>query len=481
MNRIDDGKNTAKAIVFNIISITISIIVSLITTVLITKVISLSDLGIATSFITLKSIFTIICLLSIYSSVNRMMLDVDGDDYHFLSSIYIFSSLICITIYIIYIIFHRWINVLTGFDFKIMSLMFFMIFLINGGTLLVSYWTFKNKYKLNFIYSILCNPISQVLSLIFSYLLVTHKYIGRIIGIDIFNILFGIICGIYILFKGQFKYRKKYIKQSLKICIPMIPHLLAQLLLTSCDLIMVKNISGAEKAGIYGMAYTIANLLYAVLIQLFNPWSPWIYRRLKNNEIDSIYNNSKAMMSFCFILCIGLMCVCPEVIKLLLDVKYYSAINLIAPICIGIFFQIMYIFFYDIEYFYKKTKQIAFFSVITAILNIVLNYFFIKKFGYSAAAYTTLISYFILLLLHYTGMKKIEKRKIYNIKYMVLLSIILVLYLIVMLLLNNNIVVRYLFFTICLFIMVFINRKIIKNYILKIRNAICMKRGVVND
>lgn len=454
MTREDDGKKTVTAIICNVITITIAIIVSLVTTVLITKVISLSDLGIATSFITLKGILTIVCLLSISTSINRMLLDVGKHKYEYLSSIYIFSNLFCIIVYLIYVIFSNFFADFFGFNFSMMTLMFSMIFLINGCTLLVAYWNFKNKYKLTFIYSILCNPVSQLSSVILAYLLTSHKYLGRIIGVDCFNIIFGIICGIFILYKGKFAFNKTYIKKSLKICVPMIPHFLAQLLLTSCDLLMIKSISGNASAGIYSMAYTIANILYAVLIQLFNPWSPWIYRRLKNKEIDSIRKNSSLLMTLCFYLCIGLMCISPELIKLFLNDSYSPAISIVAPICIGIFFQVMYIFFYDIQYFHKKNKQIALFSVITAILNIILNYFGIKMFGYQAAAYTTLISYFILLCLHYIGMKLTDKRNFYNIKLMIILSIILLIFLISNILINNNIIFRYIILfviTICIF------------------------------
>lgn len=443
MNRVEDGKRTVISIICNSITVVIAMVVSLVTTVLITKVISLSDLGIATSFTTLKGIITIISVLSIYISINRMLLDTEGKDYEYLSSIYIFSNSFCLLVYIIYLIFHKYFSSLLGFDLSMMTLMFSMIFLINGCTLLVAYWNFKNKYKYTFIYSILCNPVSQLSSVFIAYLLSSHKYLGRIIGVDLFNILFGIVCGIFILYKGKFKINKKYIKKSLKICIPMIPHLLAQLLLTSCDLLMIKNMVGNSSAGIYSMSYTIANILYTVLIQLFNPWSPWVYRRLKNKEIDSIKRNSSLLMTLCFYLCIGLICVVPELVKLFLNNSYLPSIPLVAPICIGIFFQIMYIFFYDIEYFHKKNKQIAAFSVITALLNIALNYYGIKLFGYGAAAYTTLISYFILLVLHYYGMKKVDKNCYYNIKYMIMLSVFLILLLVICVLSNNNFYFRY--------------------------------------
>lgn len=446
MNRELDGKKTLISIICNIITVIISILVSLITTIFLTRVISLADLGIATSFITMKNIFNIFCLLSIYISINRMLLDIKENDFEYLSSIYIFSSVFCLFTYFIYLIFSKYFNYFLGFDTKLMSLMFLMIFLINSCTIMVTYWNFKNNYKWTFIYNILSNPVSQVCSLVFALLLTDKKYLGRIVGIDTFNIIFGIICTFMICFKGKFNYNKDYVKKSLKICIPMIPHLLAQLLLSSCDLLMIKNLTGAANAGIYSMAYTISNLLYAMLVQLFNPWSPWVYRRLKNNEIDTIKSNSKLLISLSFVFCVGLICISPELIKIFLTKDYYPAINLVVPICIGVFFQIMYIFFYDIEYFYKKNFQIAVYSVMTAILNIILNFVFIKKFGYSAAAYTTLVSYFLLFMLHYYGMKKVEKRKIYDLKYIALVSFFLLLFSVLLNISNYNCWIRYLIF-----------------------------------
>ena len=116
---------------------------------------------------------------------------------------------------------------------------------------------------------------------------------------------------------------------------------------------------------------------------------------------------------------------------------------IVAPITVGIFFQIMYIFFYDIEYYYKKNKQIACFSVIASIINIVLNYIFIKKFGYIAAAYTTFISYLILLVLHYFGMKRVDKRKFYNIKILFISSVCLLVIALLFIVTKNNFYLRY--------------------------------------
>ena len=188
----------------------------------------------------------------------------------------------------------------------------------------------------------------------------------------------------------------------------------------------------------------IVDFLYTVLLQLFTPWSPWFYRRMDASEIDTIKKNSRMLMLFCFFLCIGLFTVAPEMIRLFLSKDYIDSIYIVAPICIGIFFQMMYKFFYDVEYFYKKNGLIAIFSVITAILNIILNYFGLKIYGYQAAAYTTLISYFVLLILHYMGMRKVEKRSLFDIRYLVNLSTLLIFVGFINLIFVSNYFLRYL-------------------------------------
>ena len=46
-------------------------------------------------------------------------------------------------------------------------------------------------------------------------------------------------------------------------------------------------------------------------------------------------------------------------------------------------------------------------SVIGALLNIILNYIFIKQFGYMAAGYTTLACFMVYSIAHYVLMRKV--------------------------------------------------------------------------
>jgi O-antigen/teichoic acid export membrane protein len=82
-------------------------------------------------------------------------------------------------------------------------------------------------------------------------------------------------------------------------------------------------------------------------------------------------------------------------------------------------------------------------SVTSVILNFVLGYFLITEFGYLAAGYSTLICYFLQATLDYLAMKKVVKKKIYNMRYVGVLSLIVALIAIFSNLLYGNILIRY--------------------------------------
>lgn len=450
-NREEDGKKTVISMIGYLAANIIGMLVSLIALPILTNLLSTEDMGIATSFITLKNIVTIILLLAMYISIDKIfvMLKKEEERNKFLSSIYIFSTIVAVIFYIIYFIFRKFLNSTLGFNTEMLTLMFIMCIVINGCTLMVADWNFCNKAKNTFLYNLFVSPVSQILSIILVVILPSHKYLGRIIGVDFFNIVLGIICGIIILRKGRMTIKKEYVKESLQISLPMIPHLLSQIFLSSCDLLMIKSMTGESNAGIYSVAYTIANILYTISLQIFKPWSPWVYRRIENRETDSIKENSKMIMHIVWIFCIGIFTISPELIKLVINPEYVEASLIVAPICLGIFFQMMYTFFYDIEYYHKKNKQIALFSVVTAIINIVLNYIGIRIWGYQAAAYTTIISYMILCVLHYFGMRKIDERGYYDIKTLSILSFILIGITLLNVVFNDVIFVRYIMLGIC--------------------------------
>ena len=100
------------------------------------------------------------------------------------------------------------------------------------------------------------------------------------------------------------------------------------------------------------------------------------------------------------------------------------------PLVFGIFLLFLYTIPAGVEYYFKKTKYIALFTLFAAIINLVTNYIFIHSFGYRAAAYTTLFCYLIMFFGHYFAsviiLKKQEIPQVYTFKEFFVAMIVMV-------------------------------------------------------
>ena len=111
--------------------------------------------------------------------------------------------------------------------------------------------------------------------------------------------------------------------------------------------------------------------------------------------------------------------------------EYSEAIWAIPPVAMSSYLLFMYDYFARFEFYYEKTLGIMLASIFGAVLNVVLNYLCIRRWGYLAAAYTTLLCYLVYVLCHYYFMSRIcrqyeIKPKIYDTRVLVGLTLALI-------------------------------------------------------
>ena len=95
-----------------------------------------------------------------------------------------------------------------------------------------------------------------------------------------------------------------------------------------------------------------------------------------------------------------LIAVSPELIYFLGGKAYDAGKYVAIPVVLDAFVLALYNIIVPSEYYTGKTIYIMFGTMFAAIINIITNYIFISKFGFIAAAYTTLFSYICYLVLH---------------------------------------------------------------------------------
>ena len=113
----------------------------------------------------------------------------------------------------------------------------------------------------------------------------------------------------------------------------------------------------------------------------------------------------------------------PELVKILAPSSYHDAIYCVIPVVGAGFFVFLYNIPASVEYFHEKTKYIAVGTMSAAVINILLNLYFIPAFGYVAAAYTTFATYIIYFLFHYILAWRIEQKCLFDTKKIIFISL----------------------------------------------------------
>lgn len=281
---------------------------------------------------------------------------------------------------------------------------------------------FKYHYKWTVITSMVVSISTSLISVILVWTLQDKLY-GRIVGYIIPTIVIGMV--IFLYFTGKVKHINiKYWKYALKITIPYIPHLLSMYLLSNMDKVMIRQICGSEAVALYSLAYTCGMLITMLVSSINNAYSPWLAEKLNEKKYDEIKRMSFPYVLVFSFLAIGAVLVTPEILLILGGKSYMEAKYVMAPVAAGCLLQFIYCMYVNIEQFEKRTVGMAIGSVCAALLNFVLNYYFIRKYGYTAAAYTTYISYLFLLFVHIFIVKKIGMIFVYDNIKMVSVAII---------------------------------------------------------
>lgn len=274
---------------------------------------------------------------------------------------------------------------------------------------------FDYKYKMIIIITLSMNVVSLIISII-SILNTNYKIEARVFSDGFTKLIFTLPLFILILSKSKKIYKKEYWKYALGFNIPLIPHYLSNYILTQSDRIMIGSLVGNTEAAYYSVAYTISTVVVLLVTATNNALTPYIYKSIENKQYKNIKKNMSTIVILMAILVVIIMIFAPEIIRIFAGNNYLDAMYVIPPVSASVFFIYTYSLFSNIEYYYQKTFLIAIATTLSAILNVLLNYFAINKFGYYAAGYTTLICYISLTIFHYIAYKKVLREKIPTVK-----------------------------------------------------------------
>ena len=390
--------------------------VAIVTTPIYTGMLSTADYGKANTYNSWIDIFNVFTCLCVVYSIGRAKLDFKDKFDEYMSALQGLSSSFGLAVLFFAFIFRDSLSAWMKYEVPLVIALFVYLCISPSVEYMMQKCRYQYKYKENIAISLI-TCIGQIgLSITLMLLFNEQRYVGKILGVILPTFLMGIFFYVKFLVEGKVFYNKEYWLYALKIGLPMIPHALALILLGQMDRIMIKDLCNDADAGLYTFGYSFASLLMIFTNAIGQAWLPWFNDTLYAGDRDKIKQMQKKLVWLGCFLSLGFITAAPEGLMILAfkSPDYWVAKVVVPPVVLGTLAQYFYTNYVNVEIFSKKTSIIAIGSCIAAGINYILNAIFIPLYSYEAAAYTTLASYIVLMIMHFTMVRFVIKENVYD-------------------------------------------------------------------
>lgn len=211
-----------------------------------------------------------------------------------------------------------------------------------------------------------------------------------------------------IIFKFKFSFDKKLLKKMLQYSLPIMVGSLAFVTNENLDKLLLGDMIGKKEMGIYAACYKLGVFMTLYIMAFRLGAEPFFFNQASKKNAKEIY--AKILTWFTIFGALFML-----IVVLYIDLfanillgkpEYFEALYIVPIILLANLFLGIY---NNLSVWYKltdKTKYGMYFSIIGAMLTIVLNVWLIPKIGITASAIATLVAYSCMALISYFYGKK---------------------------------------------------------------------------
>lgn len=200
---------------------------------------------------------------------------------------------------------------------------------------------------------------------------------------------------------------QKLIKEMYHYSIPLVPNGISWWIVNASDRTIITAILGTAANGIYAVSNKFPTILSS-LLGIFNlSWSESAALYINSPDRDEFFSDiSNTVTKLFTCLGVGMIACMPFVFPILVNSSYDEAYYYIPILVLGAVFNVIICLYSAIYIAKKMTKQVATTSILGAIINIVINIGLVHFIGLYAAALSTAISYFVMMVYRHYDLKK---------------------------------------------------------------------------
>lgn len=238
----------------------------------------------------------------------------------------------------------------------------------------------------------------------FSFILLIVYLSGEYLGYLYGGILGGLLTYIYLNLRfektGKEKFQRSTFQSLFLFSWPFMLHGLSTKILANADKFIMENYLSLDEVGIYTFAYSIGSMMVFAYIGVSVYMEPLIYKSKNNEKLELLLNKYLTFaLIFGLIVYLLITMMSNYFIPLLYNKSYNDVLKFIPLIALA---YMIYPYYLRSNYrmiYNKSSFSIAVISILSAVLNIILNILLIPEYGIKAAVFTTGVSFFFQSLL----------------------------------------------------------------------------------
>lgn len=185
--------------------------------------------------------------------------------------------------------------------------------------------------------------------------------------------------------------RQVDLQEAVKFGFGLLPHSIFSHLIRLTDRLFVIHFIGLAAAGQFAVGWQVASIMLVLLSTFNQAWTPYLFKALegadKQDRRDLVILSYK--IALCFVALFALInALSPLIFKIFISKEFHEAQRFVPFITVAYLFMGFYMLFTDYIFYSKKTHLLSILTTANALINLILSYVCIQRFGAIGVTYS---------------------------------------------------------------------------------------------
>ncbi|MCG3683477.1 lipopolysaccharide biosynthesis protein [Aliarcobacter butzleri] len=181
----------------------------------------------------------------------------------------------------------------------------------------------------------------------------------------------------------------------------LLPYSLAGIVMAQIDRVMLAKYMTTYEVGIYSVAYTLSMIPFMLFMTISKAWTPEYFKYMDEKDYNKLDRDVGYILWVVTFLLFSMILFSKEIVFILLDVRYFQAEQVLPLVTFSVLFIVLWQMWGRGIGYIRKTIWSSIIGILSAIVNIGLNYYLIPLHGIDGAVYATLFSYIFMAFFGY--------------------------------------------------------------------------------